>query len=71
MAALWGALFGVVYWAITRYAAGAITVMVGVISYWVLDAVTHRSDLPLFPGGTARVGFGCGIRWRRRLRWNP
>jgi membrane-bound metal-dependent hydrolase YbcI (DUF457 family) len=58
MAAVWAVLFGSVYWAITRYSAGAITVMVGVISHWVLDAVTHRPDLPLFPGGTARVGLG-------------
>jgi len=58
MAAVWGVLFGFVYWAITRYAAGAVTVLVGVISHWVLDAVTHRPDLPLFPGGTARVGLG-------------
>lgn len=58
MAAVWAALFGVVYWAITHYAAAAVTVMVGVISHWVLDAVTHRPDLPLFPGGTARVGLG-------------
>lgn len=56
MAAVWGVLLGFVYWTITRYAAGAVTVMVGVISHWVLDAVTHRPDLPLFPGGTARVG---------------
>jgi membrane-bound metal-dependent hydrolase YbcI (DUF457 family) len=58
MALLWGVLFGVVYWAITRYMTGAITVMVGVISHWFLDAVTHRPDLPLYPGGTARVGLG-------------
>lgn len=58
MAAVWGGLFGLVYWAITRYAAGAVTVTAGVISHWVLDAATHRPDLPLFPGGTARVGLG-------------
>jgi membrane-bound metal-dependent hydrolase YbcI (DUF457 family) len=58
MAALWGVLFGAVYWGVTHYVAGAVTVTAGVISHWVLDAVTHRPDLPLFPGGTARVGLG-------------
>jgi membrane-bound metal-dependent hydrolase YbcI (DUF457 family) len=58
MAGLWGVLFGAVYWAVTRYTAGAVTVMAGVISHWVLDALTHRPDLPLFPAGTARIGFG-------------
>lgn len=29
-----------------------------VFSHWILDFVTHRPDLPLWPGGTARVGLG-------------
>jgi membrane-bound metal-dependent hydrolase YbcI (DUF457 family) len=31
-----------------------------VVSHWVLDVVTHRPDLPLYPGGPV-VGFGL---WR-------
>ena len=33
--------------------------MVGaaVLSHWLLDFITHRPDLPLYPGG-ARVGLG-------------
>ena len=58
MAALWSALFGFVYWLWTRYAAGAMVVSVGVLSHWFLDAVVHRPDLPLFPGGGVRVGLG-------------
>jgi len=27
-----------------------------VLSHWVLDALSHRPDLPLAPGGAARVG---------------
>jgi hypothetical protein len=29
-----------------------------VISHWFLDAIVHRPDLPLLPGGEARVGLG-------------
>jgi hypothetical protein len=32
-----------------------------VLSHWVLDFITHLPDLPLWPGGTARVGLGL---WR-------
>jgi hypothetical protein len=53
----WAALFALVYWARTRYRAGAITLGLGVMSHWVLDALAHRPDLPLYPGGTAMVGF--------------
>jgi len=27
-------------------------------SHWVLDAVVHQPDLPLYPGGAARIGLG-------------
>jgi membrane-bound metal-dependent hydrolase YbcI (DUF457 family) len=39
----------------------ALVVAAGVLSHWVLDAATHRPDLPLLPGGEARVGLGL---WR-------
>jgi len=29
-----------------------------VLSHWFLDAIVHRPDLPLLPGGEARVGLG-------------
>jgi hypothetical protein len=29
-----------------------------VLSHWFLDALVHRPDLPLAPGGEARTGFG-------------
>lgn len=53
----WSLLAGFVYLAATRYRAGALTVGVLVMSHWVLDWVTHRPDLPLWPGGP-RVGLG-------------
>jgi membrane-bound metal-dependent hydrolase YbcI (DUF457 family) len=41
----------------TRYRPGAIAIWIGVVSHWVLDWVTHRPDMPLYPGG-ARYGLG-------------
>ena len=53
----WAVLFGVVYFFARRYRVGALTVGAIVLSHWLLDFVTHRPDLPLYPGG-ARVGLG-------------
>ncbi|HYV85843.1 MAG TPA: hypothetical protein VFB49_08040 [Patescibacteria group bacterium] len=39
----------------------ALVVAAGVLSHWCLDAATHRPDLPLLPGGTARAGLDL---WR-------
>ena len=58
MSAVWGAVFGLIYWIATRYAAGAVVIGFGVVSHWVLDLITHRPDLPLYPGGAARLGLG-------------
>jgi hypothetical protein len=57
MSIAWGIAFGVVYFAKTRYARGAILVAFCVVSHWVLDLVVHRPDLPLWPGGP-KFGFG-------------
>jgi hypothetical protein len=56
-----GAALGALYFGITRYGAGAIVVGLLVPSHWLLDLVVHVPDLPLYPGGTARLGFGL---WR-------
>lgn len=47
----WAALAGAAYGVWTRDRAGAAAVSGLVLSHWVLDWVTHRPDLPLFPGG--------------------
>lgn len=57
MAAVWSAVAAIAYFAVTRYGRGAIVIFFGVISHWVLDFVTHRPDLPLWPGGP-KVGLG-------------
>jgi hypothetical protein len=33
-------------------------VWIGVLSHWVLDWITHRPDMPLYPGGHQRYGLG-------------
>jgi hypothetical protein len=53
----WATLFALLYYVVTHYRAGAVVIWFGVVSHWVLDFVTHRPDLPLYPGGP-RVGLG-------------
>jgi hypothetical protein len=57
MLCVWATAFGAIYYAITRYWAGTVAIWIGVVSHWVLDWVTHRPDMPLYPGG-ARYGLG-------------
>src|SRR5262245_4849396 len=53
-----GLLFGSIYFALTRYRRGALTIALLVPSHWLLDLPMHVRDLPLWPGGSARFGFG-------------
>lgn len=57
MTVAWAVAFALLYWIIRGYARGAVMVAAGVISHWLLDFVTHRPDLPLWPNGP-RVGLG-------------
>lgn len=54
----WSVAFGVVHLALRRRRATACLLAAGVFSHWVLDAIVHRPDLPLAPGGGPRVGLG-------------
>jgi hypothetical protein len=55
----WAIACAVGYYAMARYAAGALIVAAGVVSHWVLDVVSHRPDMPLYPGETSPLlGFG-------------
>jgi hypothetical protein len=56
-----GVALGLAYFALTRYATGAFVVGVLVPSHWLLDLIVHVPDLPLYPSGAARFGFGL---WR-------
>jgi membrane-bound metal-dependent hydrolase YbcI (DUF457 family) len=54
----WALLVGGGYYAVRRYARGAVVLAALVVSHWLLDAVVHRPDLPLFPGSEVFVGLG-------------
>lgn len=53
----WALLFGAVYFLIRRDRRTSLVLGLAVLSHWLLDWITHRPDLPLFPG-SARVGLG-------------
>jgi len=55
--ALWGVILGVVSRRAVRHRAAVAIVAALAVSHWVLDWVTHRPDMPLYPGGP-RVGLG-------------
>ena len=54
----WSLLVGGIYYGLRRYQLGAFVIAAGVISHWILDFIVHRPDLPLRPGGEARLGLG-------------
>jgi hypothetical protein len=54
----WAVGFALVYWAIRRYGRGAWILGGCVISHWVLDVISHRPDVPLYPGGHTYLGLG-------------
>jgi len=55
--AVWAALLAGSYFALRRDRNGAWWIAALVLSHWVLDFVSHRPDLPLWPGGPL-VGLG-------------
>ena len=58
MAVVWGLLLAGLYWGVRRDGNGAIWIGLAVVSHWVLDALAHRADLPLYPGGARLIGVG-------------
>jgi membrane-bound metal-dependent hydrolase YbcI (DUF457 family) len=54
----WSALFGGLYYAMKRSTPGALVLGIAVFSHWLLDFITHRPDMPLYPGSTTYVGLG-------------
>ena len=58
MACVWALAFALVYFAVKRDRLGALWVGILVASHWVLDFVSHRPDMPLYPGGNAKLGLG-------------
>jgi membrane-bound metal-dependent hydrolase YbcI (DUF457 family) len=54
----WATVCAGIYWAVTRYRPGAVLIWIGVVSHWVLDWITHRPDMPLWPGSAL---YGVGL----------
>jgi hypothetical protein len=54
----WAILIGGLYFAFRRDRRGAFVVGALVASHWVLDAIVHQPDLPVFPGSHVLVGLG-------------
>ena len=53
----WGLLLGVIYFLIRRDRRTSLVLGLLVVSHWLLDFLTHRPDLLLWPG-SPRVGLG-------------
>jgi hypothetical protein len=57
-AVIWAMAFGTIYFLIRRDFRASVITALAVWSHWGLDAVVHRRDLLLMPGGDIRVGLG-------------
>ena len=55
---LWALLFGGIYFILKRRLGTSILLGGLVLSHWILDLVTHRPDLPIFPWSEVKVGLG-------------
>jgi membrane-bound metal-dependent hydrolase YbcI (DUF457 family) len=58
MLVLYGVIGGIAYAAWKKDRRAGLVIGLLVVSHWVLDYITHRPDLPLYPGGTERYGLG-------------
>jgi membrane-bound metal-dependent hydrolase YbcI (DUF457 family) len=58
MTVVWAAAFAAIYRLWKGDSAGTVVVFLGVASHWILDWITHRPDMPLYPGGRAHYGLG-------------
>jgi hypothetical protein len=56
LSAAWSVLFALAFFREGRRAAMILGLLV--FSHWVLDFVTHRPDLPLWPGSATMLGLG-------------
>src|SRR5262252_2967017 len=58
MTLAWAALVAAAFQWKVGYGPGTLAVGIAVASHWILDAVSHRPDLPLAPGVQAKAGLG-------------
>ncbi len=57
MLCVWGLLLGLLYRSRTSNGRAGLVIGLLVVSHWVLDWITHRADMPLYPGGP-KLGLG-------------
>ncbi len=55
----WAALVSGVYLLLRRNLFGALVIGMLVISHWLLDAIVHQPDLPLYPGSATLIGMNA------------
>jgi membrane-bound metal-dependent hydrolase YbcI (DUF457 family) len=55
---IWGAIFGLLWRARSHVPQALPVLLLLVVSHWVLDFVTHRPDMPLYPGSDK---YGLGL----------
>lgn len=60
----WACLFSGIYQIVRHDARGAVCLWFVVFSHWILDALTHRPDLQLYPDSSTYVGLGL---WNSRF----
>ena len=58
MVAVWATAFALVYYALTKYSRGSMIIWICVVSHFLLDWISHRPDMPLYPGAAQRYGLG-------------
>lgn len=63
----WSLLVAGIYWLVRRDGSGTAIIGLLVLSHWVLDALVHRPDLPLYPGSSRMAGLGLWSSWRATL----
>ena len=58
MTIAWATLLALMYWFWQSDRIASLVIWIGAASHWVLDWITHRPDLPLYPGAQGRYGLG-------------
>jgi len=55
----WAFVLGVGYLVLRKDRRGALVLAALVVSHWLLDAIVHQPDLPLYPGAATMVGMNA------------
>jgi hypothetical protein len=58
MSVVWATAFAAIYHIAVRYWPGTLAIWISVVSHGLIDWVTHRPDMPLYPCGGPRLGLG-------------